>query len=181
MQNRVGKLILGDLTAQGYQNDPTFHPWHLKKMGKRKALLQQESRCGCWLPRNTMLSFQNWIFPITQLSCNVDTCNTSCTSTCLPIHSFKKYLFTWADQGPNGGKPVLTEQSETLTAINHISKSNRSESDNHSKEHKTRMHYRKPEDRRWLQVEVIRTACQTEKCLGIQSPRRKTRRESKRE
>lgn len=43
---------------------------------------------------------------------------------------------------------MLTEQSETLTVISHISKSTMSESDNHYKGYETRMHYRKPEDRR---------------------------------
>lgn len=55
-----------------------------------------------------------------QLRCNVDICNASFTCTCLSSHSFNKYLFTLTDQGPKWGKLVLTEQSETLTVINHI-------------------------------------------------------------
>lgn len=154
-------MILEGLTTQDYQNSPTFNPWHLKEMNKRKALLQHGNRYGCWLPRNIMSHFRNWIFSIMQLSCKLGTCNSSFTCACLPIHSFNKYLVTWTDQGPGEGRSVLKEQAGTVTVINHTNKLNRSDSGKHYKEHKTRMHNRKQRDRRWLQVEMMRTSFQT--------------------
>ena len=136
-------------SKQSRQTDPSRSPSPVLEVqlcmseGKRKGRFycnmgSDQIHLGSWLLRNTLLSFQNRIFPIMHPTCNLDICNPSFTCACVLIYSFNKYLVIWTDQGPSGEKAVLRDHPESMNSIQSHKQIKCVRKDKHYKEDKER-------------------------------------------